>query len=118
MHTQPTNSDRIASALRCVARNLSTHYQGKKHGGYKIYYDEEKQLRISLDTYVANIHCAWKGVTVFSQAYHGTTSIHRPGGWEALVLALAPKAKEVARQRQAAIEQERANRESARWAPV
>ncbi|MHA1348041.1 MAG: hypothetical protein ACTSO3_16690 [Candidatus Heimdallarchaeaceae archaeon] len=54
----------LVNKLRTIADELTTDYQGKKHGGYNIFSDGN--LGISRDTYACNISASYKGKRVVS----------------------------------------------------
>ena len=121
---QNPSSHAVAGQAAAVANNLTTQYWKKKHGGYNIY--EDDRIRICLDTYSPNVDVSipagedreW--TPVFCAGQHSTHSpqIFRPGRWIEYLARLHERALWVRTEREARREQEQAEEQTRRYAPV
>ena len=114
--------EEIAAMAALVAAEMTNETRTKKHGGYVIYRDGK--IRVSLDTYVANIHVQiireGNEETVYSAGYrnHASPGHFHPGLWIDYLAGLYEQAKELRDQRKARLEEKLKTEREAKFAPV
>jgi hypothetical protein len=92
MSEKPRRPQVLAGLVRRICRALHNETATKKHGGYLIYDDDF--VRLSLDTYVANVSACVKvdgqTISVLHVSYNDMVQVYIEGKWEAYLESFMP----------------------------